>query len=180
MTIFGNRDTRVGLAIMLIALTIVFFLIPSGVSVPENVEVRVLSPDFWPIIVSLMAGIAGAFVFIGGVLEQKRAHLSETTSMPDESVPVEGEEGEYRDFGEATFRVVVTVCVLLALYFTADWAGFVLGNMILLVFMIRFTGEKRWKMILSIALILPSILYGFFVYVASVPIPLGIFEQFRG
>lgn len=180
MSIFGNRDIRVGLAIMLIALSIVFILIPSGVRVPQNVEVRVLSPDFWPITVSLIAGIAGAFVFLGGVLELKRAHLSEVTSMPDESVPVESEGDEYREPGEATFRVVVIVGVLFALYFTAEIAGFVLGNMILLIFMIRFTGEKRWKIILPIALILPSLLYGFFVYVASVPIPLGFFEQFRG
>lgn len=179
MTIFRNRDIRVGLAIMLIAMGIAFVVIPAGVRVPQNIEVQVMSPDFWPLTVSLIAGIAGAFMFVGGVLEHNRTHLSEVTSMPGESAPVEKEESDYRTFKEATFRVIVSFGALLTLYLTAEIAGFVLGTMILLVFMIRFTGEKRWKIILPIALILPSILYGFFVHVASVPIPVGLFEQFR-
>ncbi len=45
--------------------------------------------------------------------------------------------------------------------------------------MIRFTGETRWRLIVLIAIILPAVLYAFFVYVANVPMPLGLFEQFR-
>ncbi len=179
MNDFWNTDMRVGLAVILLALLSVFVVIPSGVVVPSNVEVRVMAPDFWPLTVSMVAAIAGGFVFIGGLLEQKRRRLTEVSSMPDESVPTDADSSEYRTAGIATLRVVIVVGSLFALYLLIPVVGIVAGCMALLVFLIRFTGEARWKYIASIAVILPSVLYAFFVYVASVPLPLGFFEQFR-
>lgn len=179
MTHYWTAEIRVGLIIIVLALLSLFVLIPSGVTVPESVEIRVMSPDFWPLVVSIAAAIAGVFVLVGGVLELKHHHLTEITTTPDESIPVETHDNVYRPFGEAAVRVAVTVGVLFALYFAIPHIGIVVGCMALLIFLIRFTGEKRWTMIIAIAVILPLILYGFFVYVANVPMPLGVFEQFR-
>lgn len=174
-----NREIRVGFAVIFLALLSIFVVIPSGVDVPSNVEVRVMAPDFWPLTVSVAAAIAGGFVLIGGILEQQRRRLSAVSSMPDESVPTEKADSEYRPFIEGAVRVAGVLGVLLGLYFLIPTIGIVVGCMALLVFLIRFTGETRWMYIVTIALILPVILYAFFVYVANVPMPLGVFEQFR-
>ena len=180
MSASAKREINVGLIVVALALLSIFVVIPSGVVVPESIDIAVMSPDFWPLVVSIAAGLAGVFVTLGGVIELKRADKNGPEHSPmDETLPIELEGDEYRPFGEATLRVVVTVGVLLALYFLVPFIGIVVGTMVMLVILIRFSGETRWKFIIPIAIILPSLLYVFFVYVANIPMPIGIFEQFR-
>ncbi len=174
-----NRDMWTGAAVILLALLSIFFVIPIGVVVPGNVEVRVMAPDFWPLTISMAAAIAGGFVFLGGLLDQKNQRLSATPAALDEGVSAEARDSKHRSAGTAAARVVAVIGSLFILYLVIPMIGIVAGTMALLVFLIRFTGEARWKYIVSIAIVLPSILYIFFVYVASVPLPLGFFEQFR-
>lgn len=180
MSFKAKREINIGLIVIAMALLSIFVVIPSGVVVPESIDNPVMSPDFWPLVVSVAAGLAGGFVVFGGVLDLKRADKGGPAHSPlDDTIPIDPEGDEYRSFGEASFRVLVTVGVLLALYFLVPHVGIVACSMMMLVFLIRFSGETRWKFIIPIAIILPTILYVFFVYVANIPMPIGIFEQFR-
>jgi hypothetical protein len=43
-----------------------------------------------------------------------------------------------------------------------------------------FGGERRWGLAATVAAGVPILLYAFFVHVAGIPIPLGVFETLRG
>ena len=52
----------------------------------------------------------------------------------------------------------------------------VIPSIVTILLLVYFAGERRWYLSLLIGVLLPVLLYGFFVYVARIPIPLGIFE----
>ena len=54
------REMIVGIAIVVLSALGLLVIIPVGVMVPDGVEIRALSPDFWPFIVVAAAGLAGA------------------------------------------------------------------------------------------------------------------------
>ncbi len=99
-----KREIQVGIGVVALAAFSIFVVIPSGVTVPESIKVRVMAPDFWPLIVSTIALIAGVLVLIGGVLDLGRGKISTTTHSLDDSVPLDMEGDSYRPFREATVR----------------------------------------------------------------------------
>ena len=56
----------------------------------------------------------------------------------------------------------------------------VVPGMVLIFTLMLFAGERRYMLALSIAVVTPLVLYFFFVHVANIPIPLGVFESLRG
>ena len=179
MTHNADREIGLGVAIVALALFGLFVAIPLGVDAPENIEVRPLAPDFWPFIVLVFAGLAGVVVALEGFFDRKRriAALAGGAAIKP-GIDIEDKEQE-RPPAEAALRVAAAIGGLFMLYFALPYTGIVLGTMFLLLFMLRFTGERRWHVILPITILLPLLLYVFFVYVANVPMPLGIFEQLR-
>jgi len=53
----------------------------------------------------------------------------------------------------------------------------VVPGMALIFILMIFSGYRRWWLIILLSLLVPILLYGFFVHVANIPIPLGIFES---
>ena len=172
----ATRELALGIGVLVLATLGVLFIIPYGIVMPENIEVRALAPNFWPLIVVVAAGIAGAIVTVQGFADRKRPTLSPT---PDESAPADHEIDDDRPLAQASIRVVIVVASIFVLYFAIPHAGIVAGSMALLAFLIWFAEERRLWMILAISILLPLVLYAFFVYVANVPMPLGVFESLR-
>ena len=50
----------------------------------------------------------------------------------------------------------------------------------LIFVLMAFGGERRWLLAAAVAAGVPLLLYAFFVHVAGIPIPLGVFETLRG
>ncbi|WP_282607772.1 tripartite tricarboxylate transporter TctB family protein [Pelagibius sp. Alg239-R121] len=175
----ANREIGLGAAIVALAMLGLFVAIPLGVDAPENIEVRPLAPDFWPFIVLVFAGLAGAVVVLEGLSDRRRQTATSPVIASKDTTPETEVVEQDRPPAEAAVRVVAALGAIFALYFALPYTGIVLGTMLLLLFMMRFTGERRWRYILPIAILLPTLLYVFFVYVANVPMPLGLFEQLR-
>ncbi|MFT7532515.1 MAG: putative tricarboxylic transport membrane protein [Gammaproteobacteria bacterium] len=53
-------------------------------------------------------------------------------------------------------------------------------GMVMIFGLMMFAGERRFLLAAAIAISIPLLLYFFFVHIASIPIPLGIFESLRG
>ena len=71
--------------------------------------------------------------------------------------------------------IMITLVVYLLIL---EPLGIVMASMIgLLLFAVIF-GEKKIKILLPITLLFPICLYYFFVKVANIPLPLGIWESF--
>ena len=73
-------------------------------------------------------------------------------------------------------RLLYVVGVLFLFYYAIPKAGMVIPSIVTILLLVYFAGERRWYLSLLIGVLLPVLLYGFFVYVARIPIPLGIFE----
>ena len=174
----ANREIALGITIIVLAAIGAFIAIPVGIVMPENIAVLALAPDFWPLIVVAMAGLAGVAIAVHGVADLRQSRHAEATPMLSDDYALDIDRDE-RPFLEALMRVAITIAVLFALYFAIPLAGIVLCTSAVLVFLTFFAGERRWRIILPVAVLLPLLLYVFFVHIANVPMPLGVFEAFR-
>ena len=158
-----RRDRLVGAGVVISGLLMLFALIPAGIVVPGNLKTLSLSPDFWPKIV------AGIFVLMGLLMIAKPEVPSEESTGMSLAV-----------FVSRLPRLATVLAALFAFYLAIPRFGMVVPAMLLIFGLMVFAGERRWSWMIGISLIVPVLLYWFFVSVASIPIPLGIFESLRG
>ena len=162
----ARSDFILGLVIIALAVAGTFVFIPNGIVLPDDIETRALSPDFWPLTIMILLGISG----IALLLQARLAGSPEAD---------EREQAMMRPFGEGLFRVGLLIIWLLLMYLLIPQLGMAVSCAITFIAMTIFAGERRWKYILPIAVILPLVLYLFFVYVANVPLPVGVFEAWK-
>jgi len=154
---------------MLALLALVWWvIIPVGIMVPKSIDTAALSPDLWPKIIVLIASISSVFMLLKAWRDVRQP---ERDSKPDDEV--------YYPMLQAVGRVAAVPLGILAVYYAMWISGIVASCIILLALLIRLAGERRWWLIALNAVVLPMLLYGFFTYLANVPLPLGLFEQLR-
>lgn len=166
-----RRDLVAALLCLMFGLAAVLFLIPRGVAVPGSVKVAALSPDFWPRLIAYGAIAASVFLFIETLIVRQAA------ARPHDAEPDDAEEeARYRLAAlPATVRVAVLVAALFAFYAGLTALGVVAASILLLFAMMLFFGERDIRLVAGLSVAIPLLLYAFFRYAASVPIPLGIF-----
>ena len=161
------RNLLTGVLFCIFGLATALFLIPNGISVPGGVQIRALSPDFWPTIIAwATVGASVALIIESSLLRQPG---------------LDGQEEDERDSSydlpkvTALLRTAVLILALFGFYFALPVLGIVVPSIILLAAMMLFFGERNAFWIAGLSIGLPVLLYGFFRYIANVPIPLGIF-----
>ena len=160
-----TRERLTGIGALVFGLLIFFVLIPAGIDRPGSVEHAALAPDFWPKIIAAIIIAMGLLLTVKPAVE-------------------EDEDGE--DGGDAVpWRqrlpgLAVALGTLFAFYFLIPLLGMVVPGMVMAFGLMVYAGERRWPRSIAIAAGVPILLYFFFVYVASIPIPLGVFESLRG
>ena len=160
-----TRERLTGIGVLILGLLIFFLLIPRGIDQPGSVEHAALAPDFWPKI------IAAIIIVMGLLLTVK---------------PAKEEDEESEDAGDAVPwlqrlpGLAVALGTLFAFYFLIPLLGMVVPGIVMALGLMVYAGERRWPRGIAIAAGVPILLYFFFVYVASIPIPLGVFESLRG
>ena len=169
-----NAERITGLAILMLALLIYFVLIPIGIVSPENLKHISTAPYFWP---SIIAGIMG----FTGILMMLFAKPDTDTpnAGSDDQLTSENNESELSWLTRLP-RLLLTGGLLFAFYFSIPYLGMVVPGMLLIIVLMFFAGQRRWFLMLGLSVSVPLLLYGFFVHVASIPIPLGWFEVLRG
>ena len=158
------RERLIGVGVVLLGLLIFAVLIPFGIDQPGNVEHTALAPDFWPRI------IAAAMMVMGGLLAIR-------------PVPEEEDADGGEDAGPWLRRLpglAVVLGALFGFYVLIPWLGMVVPGMALILGLMVLAGERRWPLAVAVAAGVPLLLYAFFVHVAGIPIPLGVFETLRG
>jgi hypothetical protein len=153
----SNRVT--GIFILIFGLLIYFVLIPYGIKVPKNIAYVTTSPAFWPSIIAVVIIIMGALLIIP---EKNNITVSDT----EISTP----------WKTRAPRLPIIALVLFGFYSVIEPLGMVVPSMVLIFSLMVFSGYRRWRLMASLSIFVPIILYTFFVYVANIPIPLGIFE----
>ena len=153
-----------GTAVLALGLFVYFYLIPVGIVTPSNVKVLALSPDFWPKIVAVLFGIMGLLMMVHpGGKENK-----------------EEDEMSFSQWLQRIPRLIIFLCGLFGFYFAMPTFGMVVPSIVLIFLSMLFAGDRNWIRMVVLSLLVPTLLYCFFVFVAQIPIPLGVFEFIRG
>ena len=158
------RERLIGVGVALLGLGIFFVLIPWGIDQPGNVEHIALAPDFWPQIIAVVMMALGV--------------LQALKPTPDDDDEDGGE-----DFGRWLHRVpglAVALGALFGFYVLIPPLGMVVPGVAIIFALMVFDGERRWVLAATVAAGVPILLYAFFVHVAGIPVPLGVFETLRG
>ena len=163
------KDMVLGGILVLAGGFILFVLIPVEIPVPDEVRILALSPGFWPTIISAMIIVLGALIGISGMIRWQQVSASKQAAMP----AAKGQS----DAAAGTVKIALAITMLFAYYGLSLVFGIPMASMLAVPAFAVLMGEWRFKVLIPIALILPIGLYTFFRYVASVPIPMGIFAN---
>ena len=157
-----NESRLIGVFVAALGLITLFVLIPIGIVSPSDVGTLALAPEFWPLIIASLFTLMGILLFF---LPEK----------PDPDAVREPVKLKRR-----AARLAVVLGALFAVYFAVPHLGMVVPAMLVIFGLSWLAGERRWKLLLALSLSIPVLLTLFFVFVASIPIPLGIFEFIYG
>lgn len=161
-----NRNIVAGLCFLGFGLLAVALLIPYGIVQPPSVKYRALSPSFWPYIVCSGIAVIGALLLIYELLAAARTkHRSSAAAPPEADRPA-----------WIFWRPFAVMALLLAIYLTLEFLGFVLTTTLGLVALMLLAGERRPLIVMPVALLLPLALHLFFVKAAQRPIPGGVLD----
>ena len=163
-------DAILGAIISAGSLLMLFVIIPVSVQIPKSNKVLALSPDFWIKIIVWFALFIGGYLLIQG-LKTAKEQLSE-----EDIATIEDDKTHHHSMTRSVLMVLIAIANLFVYYFLIEWLGMVLASSISVVTFALLCGERRLKIIAPIAALLPVGLYYFFLKVASIPMPLGIFE----
>ena len=154
----NGRDVIVGFAVVLLAGVILLVLIPHGIPTPGRTAEGQVLPDFWPRL------IAGGLVAVGALI----ALLAVFAPTPKEA-------GEDHDEPHPPMFAALKVVTAMALLFVYLWlleaVGMVVASMIAIPVFAALYGDQRVWIYVPLGIVLPVLLYVFFRYVASIPIP---------
>ena len=159
------RERLIGVGVALLGFLIFSVLIPWGIDQPGNIEHAALAPDFWPQIIAAVMMALGA--------------LQAFRPAPDDEDDDPGGEVSVRWLHRLP-GLALALGSLFGFYVLIPTLGMVVPGMAVILGLMVFGGERRWLLAATVAAGVPLLLYAFFVHVASIPIPLGVFETLRG
>lgn len=163
-------DAILGAVLSVGALVMLFVIIPISVQVPKSNKVLALSPDFWIKIIVWFVLFLGVHLILQGLRNAKQ-EMSE-----DQIAAIAEKQTHHHSMRRSVVMVLIAMANLFIFYFLIQWLGMVLASSISVVTFVLLCGERRIKIMVPIAVLLPIGLYYFFLKVASIPMPLGIFS----
>ena len=148
---------------------VLWILIPTAVPVPKSIKVAALSPDYWPKIIAAGLAIMGLVLIVQGAIRLVKQQATAESGAPREATTAAGRRSVF-------LRTVGIMFGLLVYYQLVEPLGIVVSSMLAIMAFALLYGERRLKMLIPIAVLLPIGLYYFFVKVANIPMPLGLFD----
>ena len=149
---------RLGTGALILSAFLVFYGIPNWVSAPDNVPRIVLSPVFWPMVLSVILAMVG----IGLLLAARQCEA-----------PGESYREDLLDRLSEYGRLIVLALLMLAIVYALPRLGMVLTSMLIIVVMAFLVRSRHPVTVFLCALIVPLLLYVFFAHIAGVAIPQG-------
>jgi putative tricarboxylic transport membrane protein len=154
------KEVGIGLLMLALSFLLLIWLIPEGIPQPSRLREGQLSPRFWPLIATSILVMSG-LVLTSMAWFEKGQGMASDAEEGDEPLPV----------GKAIAGLVVGFVLLAGYYWTMTRVGMVVASALGILLLGYAYGERRLKILIPVALLLPVALYLFFVYVAGIPIP---------
>ncbi len=163
MTFKKYSDLLLGGLLVLGCILLLTVLIPVAVHDPGQVDQAALAPDFWIKI------IVWGLLPVGGVVAWNGYKASK---RDDEGV----EADDQLPFPRNVISVLSVIVFLFVYQQSIEYLGVIVTSIVAILVMATFAGYRNWKAIIPVAALLPVGLYYFFLKVAHIPMPLGVFE----
>lgn len=163
-------DAILGLVLVSLCILLLTVLIPIGVQVPSSNKVLALSPDFWMKIIVYSTLLIGSIILFKGI-KRARTGLNE-----EEIAELEIELQHKHTFGRAVLGACSAVVCLFIYLYLIELIGMIAASIVAFLGFVLLSGERRMKIAIPLAVVLPFALYYFFLKVAGIPMPLGIFD----
>lgn len=161
------RNLILGVTLIAVFSVILFIAIPKGIWVPARLGPGAVSPAAWPRLITIGVMLLGLALIVQGTLQLRRegrlAKPARVTADDALSLPL------------ASAKVAAALALLVLYFWFLHVLGIVLTSMIALPLFSLLYGEKRLRVLIPIAVLLPVALYYFFTVVAHIPMPTGIF-----
>ena len=155
---------RLGIVVTLAALFLILYAIPNFVFSPSNVGKVVLSPLFWPYVLSGL-GVIVVLSLLG------------TAFKPGADAPFENEDVEHTE-GPAPWLRLAGLAVIMALtMYALPRLGMVWTTMLVFAACAFMFRTRHPIIALVCAVLVPLVLYAFFAHVAGVAVPQGNFVR---
>ena len=153
------RRALFGTMTLAMAIGFAAVVVPAGVVSPRSVEHLVLAPTFLPYVLTGLIGLFGAIHAIFGLRS-----------------PELGDVAEAVDTCPAWLVRLPVVSALIASYWLLPETIGMLASAVGVTSSLLWLGdERRWQVFLGVAVLLPTAVYVFFVWVVQVPLPAGNF-----
>jgi hypothetical protein len=152
---------RLGIGALIAAILLAGIAIPKWVSSPSNVSNIVLSPLFWPYVLTALAGLTG----LGLVLASRSS---------DTEVAL---EDEHTSDDRSWHRLAALGVIMILTMFALPRLGMVWTTMLVFAVTAFLLRTRHPITAIVCAVVIPLALYAFFAHVAGVAIPQGIFVR---
>lgn len=152
---------QLGLGACIVALFLGFAAIPTWVSSPSNVPNIILSPVFWPYVLTALTGLTG----LGLIFASRHA---DTAVDPEDDDPSDG---------KSWYRLLALAAIMVVTMFALPRLGMVLTTMVVFMLTAFLLRTRHPVTALICAVGIPLALYAFFAHVAGVAIPQGNFVR---
>ncbi len=160
------KDIYLGLG-MAVAFSIVLFIIlPRAVIVPSSIKIVSLRPDFWPGF--LCASLISLSLLMAGIAWILQLRSKGYSDMGEEKI-----SGTINQSHLATSKPYIVMAGLLGYYIMIEPLGIIISSIIALLGLALLYGERKFKTLIPVAVLLPIGLYLFFTKIANVPFPIG-------
>jgi len=155
---------RLGMITFLFALFLLLYAIPKFVYAPSNVDNIILSPKFWPYVLTGLTAVVGAGLLFNAL-----------TAASD--APFEDEETAHPE-GSAPWMRLGALALIMALVMVGlPRLGMVWSTMLAFVACAFMFRTRHPVAAVITAVVVPLLLYAFFAHVAGVAIPQGNFVR---
>jgi putative tricarboxylic transport membrane protein len=159
-----RKFSPLGIGFVAFGVFVLLVAIPYGVTSPSNVRAVVLSPTFWPTIVSWLIILLGAILVVMQLAK-----------------PFGGAAGDDEEVAShspaAWVRLAATAVMMIALVVLTPVLGMVWTTMLCFAILSIIIVSPQPILSGVVAIILPLALYAFFNHVAGVAVPQGEFIQ---
>lgn len=167
MRMLTRKDVVLGAILLALSLFTLFWLIPVGIDSPGAVANPALAPAFWPRIIVIAIAMVSLIIMVQGLLGSAQA-----------VEPGDPEAGPA--FTRADWWVIIAGAVIAIYLWAMHWGGLVVPSIAALAATTALHGERRPAVILPVSVGVPTALYLFFVKIAGLSIPLGVFDRVLG
>lgn len=150
------KDLVTGIVLLTLGGVGLLWAVPNGISGYEDSPSIALSASFWPYaILVLFTGLGLVLLAQGGIAIKEST--KEKNHIPY-AIP---------------WHMIAAILLLIPYYYLAETLGFLLTSMLAFGAYALLAGEKNYKSLVLLAVLVPLVITVFFIYVAQVLVPLG-------